>query len=118
MDFLLMRGRINRIRFLVVSLLPVALVFTLCAVAVASTALHVRAGILSPGLLDIAVLSLAGLFLSWVMLAACVTRLHDMGQTGLWVLIAFIPGVALLLWLFLLFAAGEPDLNRFGSPPR
>lgn len=50
-------------------------------------------------------------------LAVTVRRLHDSGKTGWWILICFLPGISVLLIVFMLMGsqAGE---NRFGPDPR
>ena len=44
-------------------------------------------------------------------LALTVRRLHDSGKSGLWLLIAFIPGASIVLLVFLCLES-RPDLYR------
>lgn len=59
-------------------------------------------------------LSLAGA----LMLIASIRRLHDINIKGWISLLLFVPGVNCLLLLWLLFAPGSADSNRFGPQPR
>ena len=43
-------------------------------------------------------------------------RLHDLGQSGWLILIAFIPLVGIFFGLWMLFAGGQPNPNRYGPP--
>lgn len=52
-------------------------------------------------------------------LALSSRRLHDMGQTGMWTLLVFLPGVgAPLLFAALCVFPGDPEANRYGPNPR
>ncbi|MCO6419748.1 DUF805 domain-containing protein [Siccirubricoccus sp. KC 17139] len=65
------------------------------------------------GLLGIAV-SLALLLPS---LAVTVRRLHDVGRSGWWMLIALVPLLGIVLLLVWYCTRGEPQPNRFGPNP-
>ena len=71
-----------------------------------------------PGLelwhLATALFSLAGVLI----LSATVRRLHDISARGWGSLLLFMPVVNCLLLLWLLFASGTRDDNRFGPQPR
>jgi len=56
--------------------------------------------------------------LLWTCIALMVRRLHDRGHSGWWVLIAFIPYLNAIFFLYLSFFKGEPRENRFGHPAR
>lgn len=47
-----------------------------------------------------------------------IERLHDLGQSGLWSLLMFIPILNLILILILIFAKGQEGINRYGPDPR
>ena len=50
--------------------------------------------------------------------AVGVRRLHDVGKSGSWLLISFIPFIG-TIWLFVLFvAAGNPGENEYGTNPK
>lgn len=70
-------------------------------------------------------LGVVGSFLSWLLdialfvpeLAMSVRRMHDIGKSGWWLLIGFIPlvgGIILLIWAC---KAGDPGDNIYGSDP-
>jgi uncharacterized membrane protein YhaH (DUF805 family) len=44
-----------------------------------------------------------------------VYRLHDIGRNGWYALLIFVPIVNLLLFLYLLFKKGNPEINKYGS---
>ncbi|MCC4264199.1 DUF805 domain-containing protein [Oceanimonas baumannii] len=51
-------------------------------------------------------------------LAVTVRRLHDIGRSGWWILIAFIPLIgALVLLVFMVFDS-KPGDNQFGANPK
>jgi uncharacterized membrane protein YhaH (DUF805 family) len=55
---------------------------------------------------------------SWVSLCAQVKRYHDIGKSGFWILLGFVPIVG-TLWVLteLSGSRGETGPNRFGPPP-
>ena len=73
------------------------------------------------------VMSLLGLVvLSWIYtvavfipsLAVCVRRLHDIGKSGWWLLISFIPLIG-LIWLIVLFVQdSQAGSNEWGANPK
>ena len=56
------------------------------------------------------------ILLLWVSFALMARRLHDRGHRGWWGLIALIPYLNAIFFLYLGFAKGEPQANRFGHP--
>lgn len=51
-------------------------------------------------------------------IAAGVRRLHDIGKSGWWLLIAFIPLIG-VIWLIVLLATdGQPGANQYGDNPK
>lgn len=46
-----------------------------------------------------------------------VKRLHDLNQTGWLSIFMFIPIIGFFFYLYLLFASGSDEANRFGNPP-
>jgi len=117
MNFLMMQGRIGRAQFLSANLLPFIL-WILALLAALTPLKHVLGRALAaPGMVTVLFGLILFLFLFWVFIASQICRLHDIGQTGLWVLLNMIPGVNLLMFLFLLFSKGEDSANRFGMPP-
>ncbi|EJO34319.1 DUF805 domain-containing protein [Acinetobacter radioresistens] len=51
-------------------------------------------------------------------LVLIVRRLHDRNHSGWWALLLFLPLVNFLFMIYLLFAAGDAGINRFGHPRR
>jgi uncharacterized membrane protein YhaH (DUF805 family) len=49
-------------------------------------------------------------------LAVCVRRLHDIGKSGWWLLIALVPIAGLILLLFYV-RPGNPGANEYGEDP-
>lgn len=54
----------------------------------------------------------------WIVLAGEARRFHDLGRSGLWVLLNLLPVAG---WIAVLGVAvlwpGQPQANRFGDPP-
>lgn len=48
---------------------------------------------------------------------ASIHRLHDIGLSGWWLLLSFVPFANLLLALVLLFKPGDPETNHYGPSP-
>lgn len=51
-------------------------------------------------------------------LAVAVRRLHDVGRSGWWLLIALVPLLGILVLLIWALRPGEDGPNRFGTDPR
>lgn len=83
------------------------LLLVLCAVVV--SLLCGVISILAPlGILAFIALCVAQISIS-------VRRLHDRGHSGLWLFVCVIPAANLLMFLYLLFAAGQPGINEYGA---
>ena len=50
-------------------------------------------------------------------LAVSVRRLHDIGKSGWWLLLALIPVLGFLVLLYFCVQPGEPGENEYGPPP-
>jgi uncharacterized membrane protein YhaH (DUF805 family) len=50
-------------------------------------------------------------------LAVGVRRLHDIGRSGWWLLISFVPLVGVILLIVWFCRQGDPGPNRFGPDP-
>ena len=50
-------------------------------------------------------------------LAVTVRRLHDIGRSGLWLLIVFIPFIGSLILLFFMLLDSQSEANKWGPPP-
>ncbi len=62
--------------------------------------------------------TLLGLFLLIPGLAVCIRRLHDIGNSGWWVLIALIPIIGAIWLLVLVCLDSEPGTNKWGDNPK
>ena len=51
-------------------------------------------------------------------LAVAVRRLHDIGKSGLWLFISFVPIIGGIWLLVLLATEGHSEYNEFGSDPK
>jgi uncharacterized membrane protein YhaH (DUF805 family) len=58
------------------------------------------------------------LIASWSILCSFNKRLHDLGHSGLWCLVLFVPILDVIGGLYLLFAAGYPGPNIYGFSPK
>jgi uncharacterized membrane protein YhaH (DUF805 family) len=110
-EVLSFRGRVNRADYWSVTLL---------AVLWSTAATPELIGLVArPPAAVLLVLGITALVIGLINLATTVKRLHDVGRTGWFALITFIPyGIgyfALLIWLG--FTKGSPEPNRFGPSP-
>lgn len=69
------------------------------------------------GVWSSAYLGLGALLLA-VSVLFSVRRLHDMGKSGWWALLSFVPVVNFFLVLVLMLAPGTPGPNRYGPDRR
>jgi len=51
-------------------------------------------------------------------LAVTVRRLHDMGMSGWWVLISFVPFIGGMILLFFMTTDSDPGDNQYGANPK
>ncbi|HEY0064620.1 MAG TPA: DUF805 domain-containing protein, partial [Telluria sp.] len=103
-------GRIGRLRYLAYSFAAIAaaLLLSTCLHALATSA-SVRLEMVSP--------VVWGVLLLVIGVGFARRRLHDLGRSGWWSLLQFIPFAGLLVVLWLLCAPGQPGVNRFGPAP-
>ena len=50
-------------------------------------------------------------------LAIAVRRLHDVGKSGWYLLVLFVPFVGLVYYLYLMLSESQPDANQYGPHP-
>ena len=62
--------------------------------------------------------SLFSLFVLIPSLAVAVRRLHDIGRSGFWLFILFIPIIGFFVILFFLLQDSEPGSNEYGPNPK
>jgi len=51
-------------------------------------------------------------------IAVGVRRLHDIGKSGLWLLVGFIPVVGLIVLIYFFIQDSEPGANMYGVNPK
>lgn len=51
-------------------------------------------------------------------IAVNVRRMHDIGKSGYWLFICFIPLIGSLWFLFLAVQDGQPGTNQYGANPK
>lgn len=51
-------------------------------------------------------------------LAVCVRRLHDIGKSGWWYLMGFIPVVGYFILIYFFVKDGEKGTNKYGPNPK
>jgi uncharacterized membrane protein YhaH (DUF805 family) len=54
----------------------------------------------------------------WCFFAIAAKRLHDLDYSGWLCLVAFIPGIGLVLYIYIGFLVGTEGVNRFGPDTR
>lgn len=62
----------------------------------------------------------SGLFFAgvlWVSMCACARRMHDVGHSGWWSLVALVPVANFIFGLYALFAPGQEQDNDYGPSP-
>ena len=52
------------------------------------------------------------------MIAVSVRRMHDIGKSGWWLFITFVPVIGSLWYLFLTIQDGQPGSNQYGENPK
>lgn len=62
------------------------------------------------------ILYIVGLFIP--SLSVTVRRLHDIGRSGWWFLLAFVPLVGQIIILVFMFLDSEPGANKWGPNPK
>jgi uncharacterized membrane protein YhaH (DUF805 family) len=50
-------------------------------------------------------------------LGVSIRRLHDIGRTGWWILLSFVPIVGIIVLIIWWCQKGEPGPNAYGPPP-
>jgi uncharacterized membrane protein YhaH (DUF805 family) len=75
-------------------------------------------GLLLPGALGTVLSSIFSLAILVPAIAVGVRRLHDIGKSGWWYLIIFIPLIG-TIWLIVLLATdSQPGVNEYGENPK
>uniref|UniRef100_UPI000A75390E DUF805 domain-containing protein n=1 Tax=Moraxella lacunata TaxID=477 RepID=UPI000A75390E len=67
--------------------------------------------------LPVMIILLVGMpFMLYLVLVPMIRRLTDLGRSRLWAILYFVPYVNMVLFLYLLLAKGDDDVNEFGEP--
>ena len=105
------KGRLNRTGFLGV----IAIAATAKLVLFLAIALFIHRNIEgTAAVASVTAMALLAATAAWFTCAQSVRRLHDIAKRGEWVVVAFIPAVNLVFYLYLLVAPGTTGTNRFG----
>ena len=101
-------GRLGRVKFLAHNGIWLMIAFVvLWLLLVCVTALH----------LPVMIILLVGMpFMLYLVLVPMIRRLTDLGRSRLWAILYFVPYVNMVLFLYLLLAKGDDDVNEFGEP--
>jgi len=108
--FVGLEGRVGRIGYAI----PLALiVFTSTVIVATATVVALRDGGPLPVMAAVGVLVL---IVPWVAFAMTWKRLHDVGVSGIYAFMLFVPVVALLMVAVLCLLPGDAEPNQFGEP--
>lgn len=66
---------------------------------------------------DVGIIIGLGMTVSVVMLLSAARRLHDLGRSGWWALLGFVPFLNLAIFVALSVLPGKREQNRFGHAP-
>ncbi len=58
------------------------------------------------------------LFSELASISCCVRRFHDLGKSGWWVLLLFIPIISWIMYMYLLCDIGMLQKNQYGEPKK
>lgn len=111
----LYQGRMGRLNYFLSSiLLPILFLIFCAAIILLITFFVPYAPFLLPVIL--LVLFLGTIYYAYHGLSFYVRRLHDLGLSGWFLLLLFVPLVNIILYFILLFKKGDLVDNTFGSP--
>jgi uncharacterized membrane protein YhaH (DUF805 family) len=100
-------GRRGRLSYLLTSLLAFVLIWFL-TVALSGAEPNPAASLL---------LAAGSIGCVWCSLAITAQRFHDLGASGWWAALLYVPLVGLIVWFVLLLAPGQKTANAFGPVP-
>ena len=108
------QGRIGRLGYFLHTIMDVCFVTLAIALTVLlGVALGAETNMLALGVV-LVVICVLGALLEFF---ASIHRLHDIGLSGWWLLLSFVPVANLGLALLLLFKLGDPADNHYGPSP-
>lgn len=109
-----LEGRVGRIRFLAISMIWGLLAFVVVFILMILLGLFGNSPSSSSLLLVYLTIIPMSIYTSFLLPRR---RLHDLDKSGWLILLAFIPLINVLFYLYLIFARGDEGVNRFGLPP-
>lgn len=56
-------------------------------------------------------------FVAFISISMFIRRLHDLGRSGWWYLLNFVPLVNIIFFFYVALKAGEKSTNEYGSVP-
>ena len=108
----LFKGRIKRLEYFLGVLLFPAIIFHIYFYSI-----NYILDLFSPNSIIYLFLLIPVILLLLFDIALSIRRLHDIGWSGITVLLIFIPGIGQLFFLVLLFVSGDKKENKYGLPP-
>ncbi len=109
-------GRARRKEFWMFGLIHFIIMMVLYGLIIAAGALGGEEGTLM-----LAAMGLYGLYALFILIpgiAVIVRRLHDIGRTGTWWLIGFVPFIGAIVLLIFAVTDSEPGANQYGENPK
>lgn len=114
--FVIRSGRRNRLSFLAINLfLLTASIFLSIAMTIFGAQGRGSEGLLMVLSIPILVYSICAFV---AMLSALAQRCRDIGWSGWWSILAYLPFIGIFFTLLLLFLPGTVGANKFGPDPR
>lgn len=102
-------GRIGRIRFLAYNGIWLGLIVVyLIALAIIVEKLNLPL---------VVIYIFGGIFALYAVITPMIRRLTDLGRSGWWAILYFVPYLNFVFFLCLLFIKGDDDVNDYGAPP-
>jgi serine/threonine protein kinase len=107
-----LEGRINRLRYWLNGLIPIAIMMVGVVILGATTREDTGTNPIGGIIMLVAVI-----IAIWISVAINVKRWHDLDHSGWWTIAGFIPYVNVIVLIILGFVKGTEGPNRFGTDP-
>lgn len=109
------RGEFWKANVILFLLQIVFLVFLMIIFASGDVKDNLAAAIVSGGIVTIIFILI--LLLLWIpFFTVQIRRLHDVGRSGWWILITYIPYIGWIPWLYFMCQKGDAHINEYGKP--
>ena len=109
------RGEFWKANVILFLLQIVFLVFLMIIFASGDVKDNLGAAIVSGGIVTIIFILI--LLLLWIpFFTVQIRRLHDVGRSGWWILITYIPYIGWIPWLYFMCQKGDAHINKYGKP--